>query len=246
MKRILTISFALAIAGNLLAADAAADFSAANKLYAQGKFAEAASAYDAMLHTGQQSPELWFNAGNAEFKAGHVGKAIAAYRQAALLSPRDAELRANLAFVRSQVSGPASRRSGWQSWLEVLTLNEGTRLTATLFWLLLALLAARQIRPALAPKLRTATRLALTLTVLSGAVLSVRATSHFHAASAVVTSAEATARSGPYEDGQSVFTARDGTEFSVLDRHGDWVQVANRAGKIGWLSRAQVTVLPDA
>ena len=56
----------------------------------------------------RQSPALLFNYGNAEFKAGHLGKAIAAYRRAELLAPRDAEIRANLAF-RPQ-SGP--RRDG--------------------------------------------------------------------------------------------------------------------------------------
>ena len=83
----------------------AADFSAANQLYAKGKFADAAAAYEKILQTGAQSPALLFNAGNAEFKAGHLGKAIAAYRRAEQLSPRDAELRANLAFVRNQVQG---------------------------------------------------------------------------------------------------------------------------------------------
>ena len=93
-----------------------ADFSAANKLYAEGKFADAADAYEKILQAGAASPALLFNSANAEFKAGHLGKAIAAYRQAELLSPRDAELRANLAFVRNQVQGATLRESRWQNW----------------------------------------------------------------------------------------------------------------------------------
>ena len=88
MKTWLSILLGLICAGKLLAADVSADFAAANKLYAEGEFAEASSAYDAILKTGAQSPALLFNAGNAEFKAGHLGKAIAAYRQAELLAPR--------------------------------------------------------------------------------------------------------------------------------------------------------------
>jgi len=233
-------------AGNLFAADIAVDFSAANKLYAEGKFAEAAVAYDAILKTGGQSPALLFNAGNAEFKAGHLGHAIAAYRQAELLAPRDAELRANLAFVRNQVQGATLRESRWQNWVGSLTLNEGALLTAVFFWALFALLALRQFKPALAPKLQTATRLAVLLTIFSGAVLALQAANRFNAAVAVVTSADATARSGPFDEAQSVFSARDGAELKVLDRHDDWVQVANNAGKIGWLSQKQVAVLPGA
>ena len=50
-----------AFAGNLFAADIAADFSAANKLYAKGKFSDAAGLYEKILQTGAQSPALLFN-----------------------------------------------------------------------------------------------------------------------------------------------------------------------------------------
>ena len=44
----------------------------------------------------------------------------------------------------------------------------------------------------------------------------------------------------------SAFTARDGAELSVMDRRDGWVQVANGAGKSGWLSTEQVEILPGA
>ena len=107
---VLSLLFALISAGNLFAADAATDFSTANKLYAEGKFADAANTYENILKTGAQSPALLFNDANAEFKAGNLGRAITAYRRAALLAPRDTEIRANLQFVRNQVQGPAVRK----------------------------------------------------------------------------------------------------------------------------------------
>jgi len=237
---------ALGGAGGLRAAEAAADFSAANELYATGKFAGAAAAFETLLDRNGESAAVLFNCGNAEFKAGHLGKAIAAYRRAELLTPRDAELRANLAFVRDRVPGAALRESRWQTWVGSLTLDEGALLAAVCFWALFALLIARQLRPALAPKLRGATRLAAALTVGSGAVLAWQAASHFTSSVAVVTAPEATARSGPFADAQSAFTAHDGAEMRVLDRHDQWVQVADGAGKIGWFSQQQVAVLPGA
>jgi tetratricopeptide (TPR) repeat protein len=240
------VVIALGGAGGLRAADAAADFAAANELYATGKFAGAAAAYETMLQRDGQSAAVLFNCGNAEFKSGHLGKAIAAYRQAELLTPRDAELRANLAFVRNQVQGATLRESRWQAWVGSLTLNEGALLTAVCFWALFALLIARQLRPALAPKLYGVTRLAAALTVFAGAVLAAQAANHFNSPVAVVTAAEATARSGPFDDAQSAFTAHDGAELRVLDRHDQWVQAADGAGKIGWFGPQQVTVLPGA
>ena len=246
MKTNFIILFVLVVAGNLFAADVATDFSAANKFYAEGKFPAAATAYEKILSTGAQSSSLLFNAGSAEFKAGHLGKAIAAYRQAELLAPRDAELRANLAFVRNQVQGATVRESSWQNWVGSLTLNEGTVLTAILFWLTLGIFAVRQLRPALVPKLQGVTRILVVLTIFSATVLGLQAANHFSNGTAVVTVAEATARSGPFDEAQSAFTARDGAELSVLDQRDGWVQVANTAGKSGWLSTKLVAVLPGA
>jgi tetratricopeptide (TPR) repeat protein len=246
MKAFPAIFIALFFAVNIFAAEVTAEFASANELYAKGKFADAAVGYEKILLTDTVSPPLLFNFGNAEFKAGHLGKAIAAYRRAELLAPRDAELRANLAFVRNQVQGATQREGFWQSWVGTLTLNEGTELTAVLFWLTMALLIARQIRPALIPKLKSATGFFITLTFFSGAVLGLQAANHFSSATAVVVADNVPIRSGPFDDAQSAFTVRDGAELSVLDRRDGWVQVADGAGKTGWLPVKQVEVLPGA
>ena len=243
-KSALLLLLVLVCARNLFATDIASDFLAANELYAKGKFSDAANLYEKILQTGGQSPALLFNDANAEFKAGNLGKAIAAYRRAELLAPRDSEIRANLGFVRNQVQGPRIRENRWRDWLGQLTLNEWTLLAAGAFWMTFLLLAAGQIRPALGPKLKRATSIFMALTILFGAVLGLQAANHFSSQTAVVVSAEATARSGPFDEAQNAFTARDGAELRVLDRHDDWVQLADGAGKIGWLSRKQVEVLP--
>jgi len=245
MKHLLALVLATLFAGNLWA-DLAGDFSTANEFYARGKYAEAATAYDKLLGTGVQSPALWFNLANAEFKTGNLGRAIAAYRHAALLSPRDAEIRANLQFVRNQIQGATIRESRWRSWLGTLSLGEWTILTAMAFWLTLGLLTARQLRPALAARLKTATRLLVALTLGAGTVLGVQAAGHYSARTAVVITPSAQARSGPFDDAQTAFTPHDGAELSVLDRHDQWLQVADGAGKSGWLPLTSVEVLPGA
>lgn len=246
MKNLFISLLVLVFAGNIFAADVTADFSTANKLYAEGKFPDTAAAYEKILQTGWQSPALLFNYANAEFKAGHLGKAIAAYRRAELLVPRDSEIRANLEFVRNQIQGATLRESRWQNWTSMLTLNEGALLTALLFWLTAALFIARQIRPALVPRLKNAARIFVALTLFSGAVLGLRAATHFSSATAVVIADNVTARSGPFDDAQNAFTVRDGAELSVLDQRDGWVQVASGAGKSGWLPAKQVAVVPGA
>jgi tetratricopeptide (TPR) repeat protein len=236
----------LLFAGRLMAADVAVDFSAANRLYAEGKFSDAAAAYEKILETGAQSTALLFNDANAEFKAGNLGRAIASYRRAAQLSPQDPEIRANLAFVRNQVQGVTRHESRWQGWLGQLSLNEWTLMAALTFWVTFLLLAAGRLRPALAVRLKNTTWAFAGLTIFFGAVLVVQAAGHFSQPTAVVLTDGAGARSGPFDEAQSAFTLRDGAELPVLDRHEGWVQVDAGVGKTGWLPVKQLALLPGA
>src|SRR5262249_6562621 len=83
------VLFLSLIALPLRAQNSTAAFESANKLYYENKFPEAAAAYEKLLRPGTASAALYFNLGNAWFKAGQIGRALAAYRQAEQLSPRD-------------------------------------------------------------------------------------------------------------------------------------------------------------
>lgn len=233
-------------------ADAGAAFDAANKLYEQGKFTEAAAAYQQLLPSAPRSETLWFNLGNAWFKAGQLGRAVAAYRQAEELAPRDPAVRFNLNFARKKVSGSDSPAGpAWRRALGALTLNEWTVLASVALWLWFVLLALREWRPAWRQALSgyTATTGASVL-LLIGCV-AVAAELRFNTISAVVISHEAIVRSGPLEEAKVLHQFRDGTEVTVLDQKdlgaGDqkqaWLQVSDGANRSGWLKGDQVAVI---
>jgi hypothetical protein len=131
-------------------------------------------------------------------------------------------------------------------WLGLLTLNEWTGLAAVTLWLMFALLAARQIRPSLKTALGGFTQCAVAVTVLACACLGVDAAIHFSKQTAVVVAQAAIARSGPFDEAQSAFTAHDGAELAVLDHRDNWLQVTDGSGRIGWLQRQQVEILPGS
>jgi len=209
------------------AASSSEGFDAANRLYEEGKFAEAVSAYEKLGQSGQVSAALYFNLGNAYFKSGQIGRAIAAYRTAQQITPRDPDLRANLQFARNQTPSPTLSPSRWQRWLARLSLNEWTLLAAGAVWLWLILLAIQLWRPALRPVLRS---YAFTLAVV-GALLclcvaaSLRETRFTRIA--IVVTGEATARYGPLAESPAAFT----------------VQVSAGPRRIGWLRRDQTLLL---
>ena len=245
MKHCFYIFALMLCTGSLMAAGAADKFSDANQYYAEGKFADAAKGYEAILSSGTVSLNLFFNCGDAEFKSGNLGRAIAAYRQAALLAPRDAEVRANLEFARNQVQGATQHESSWTRWLGALTLNEWTALAAIAFWLTFILFAATQIRPALKGALSGVARYAAVAAVLFCACVGMSTAIHSSRQVAVVVMPDAVTRSGPFDDAQNAFAVHDGAELPVLDRHGGWVEVSDSAGRTGWMLDSQVEVLPE-
>ena len=222
-----------------------AAFDAANRLYEENKFADAAAAYEKLAQSGQASAALYFNLGNAYFKSGQIGRAIAAYRAAQQINPRDPDLRANLQFARNQTSGPTLLPSRLQKWLGRLTLNEWTLLAASALWLWLLLLAILQWRPALKPALRSyIVALAVILGLSCACVISTLRATRFTRTVIVITP-EATVRYGWLPESRVAFTLHDGAELRVLDQKDEWLQVSAGPGKIGWLRRDQ-TVLPSS
>jgi len=222
----------------------ASAFDAANNLFYAGKFAEAASAYEALIQSGQSSPALFFNLGNARFKSGQIGRAIAAYRRAEQLAPRDPDLRANLRFARNQTQGPTLISSRWQQWLRELTLNEWTLLASLSLWLWFLLLALVQWRPELGRPLRGYLAvLAIAALFLSGCLVAAGYERH-STRTAIVIAPDAAVRRGPLEESANAFTVHDGAELQILDQKGDWLQISTDPQRIGWLRRDQVLLAP--
>jgi tetratricopeptide (TPR) repeat protein len=219
-------------------------FDAANKLYEEGRFPEAATAYERMLEGGAASGPLYYNWGNAQFKAGRIGRAIAAYRQAESLSPRDPDVLTNLKFARNQVQGP-THRAGWaERTLGMLSLNEWSVSAAAALWIWFGILVARQLRPALRRPLRNFAWIAGVLTVLVSAGLALNLHARLFEQRAIVVAGSAAVRNGPFEESPSAFTAQDGAELVVLDRKDDWLQVSADGRRPGWIARKPVLVTP--
>jgi len=219
-------------------------FDAAAKLYEQGKFREAAAAYDRLIASETPTVSVYFNQGNAWFKAGEKGRAIAAYRRALRLAPRDPEVTANLEWVRSKVQGTVAGKAGMVDGLiGMLTANEWAFMAISGVWGWFGLMMAR----ALVPRFRNlsggwgwAFAGVVALTMVAAYLARSRHLQH----SAVVVATEATVRFGPLEEAQSAFTLTDGTELVVTDRKGAWVEIRDTNRRRGWIAERHLSMIP--
>jgi len=241
---LLLLSFAFTVS-TFAAPNPTSSFEAANNLYYAGKFSEAAAAYENILYSGQKSAALYYNLGNACFKSGQIGKAIAVYREAEKLSPRDPDIRANLQFARNQIQGPTLAASRAQRLLGKLTLNEWTLLAATALWLCFLILALRQWSPTLKRPLRIYLSAAAIAAILLFACLAISWSESRSRRAAIVITRDAVVRRGPLEESATAFTVHDGAELRVLDQNNEWLQVSTDPSRIGWLRRDQVLLSPQ-
>jgi tetratricopeptide (TPR) repeat protein len=230
---------------NSHAADSATVFNDANRLYEQGKFTDAATAYDKLIQSGVVSPALYFNEGNAWFKSGQIGKAVVAYRKAEQLAPRDPDVRANLQFARNHIPNyiPALPGNRWTRSLNHLSVNEWTIAASVCFALLFLTLASQQIWPMLRKPLRTPVFGLVLLTAAFATFLALDYSEQVKTKSVVVTVPEAVLRRGPFDESQSSFTVRDGSELLVVDSKDNWLQVADAAHHTGWIRDTQLAVV---
>jgi tetratricopeptide (TPR) repeat protein len=221
-------------------------FTQANKLYVEGKYSRSAAAYEELLGAGHVSPAIYFNAGNAWFKAGQVGRAIYDYRHAEQLAPRDPDIRANLGIARAKAGTSLAALPGsrWTRWVGRVTLNEWAWAASSAAALFFLVLTARQISPAfgkssggLAGVLAAA---ALWLLLCLGLAIDQQMLEK----SSIVIVPEAVARWGPDAEEKSAFTAHDGAEMVVLGRIGNWLKVSGDNRQIGWLQQKDVAQMP--
>jgi tetratricopeptide (TPR) repeat protein len=226
-------------------------FQRGNTLYEAGRFADAAAAYQRAFDaaSGQNAAvgvNLFFNLGNAWFRAGEPGRAVLNYERALRLQPDHLEAAANLAFVRRQLGVPAAHQPG-SEW-ERYALNWSPWLLAAGGWLLVggtmaALLAGSGSESARTRRTARVLALAVGLPLLAsgGLALWFADRGAVDPARAVLVGAEgAEARYAPADTAKVETTLPAGGEVRVLQERGSWDYVELPGGTRAWIASAQV------
>jgi tetratricopeptide (TPR) repeat protein len=217
-------------------------FNAANKLYELQNYSAAADQYEKLIQASNVSAAIYYNLGTASFKAGQIGRAIAAFRNAQVLAPRDPDVQANLQFARKEANSRVTE-SPWQQWVHRFTLNEWAVAAAAALWIFFGFLSIGQWRPAFRKTYRVWSAVCGVVGLFLGVCLAFATYDRLYTRGAVVAVPEAVIRRGPFDESQSYFTLRDGAELSVIDKKEKWLQVADSSHRIGWLPESQVVVL---
>lgn len=222
-------------------------FEEANLLFNQSKYTEAARTYQQLLDEGHTQKELFFNAGNAWYKAGKTGQAVYSYEKALQLSPNDAAVKHNLAIANQKVNGfveelPMVFFQQW--WLQLQHLHKANGWaigTVVLFWVLIAGIMLNAFLPGWKNKfLRWGNYVIGVLCVLY-LLMAVDAylSANNHDAGIVMNS-NIKAKSSPDENSRDVFEVGEGMKVHITDATADFCKIELADGKNGWISCAYI------
>src|SRR5215471_10617379 len=112
-----------------------AEFTKANQAYAQGHFKEAVAGYEALVRSGQWSANLFYDLGNAYFRAGDFGHAILNYERALALERHHPEATANIQIARDEGRALELQQSRPERYLQFASVNQYSVVAAIAFWL---------------------------------------------------------------------------------------------------------------
>jgi tetratricopeptide (TPR) repeat protein len=226
-------------------------FQQANGLYQQGKPAEARDLYEGLRQNGLESGELYYNLGNAYYKAGDLGRAILNYERALRLLPTDDDVRHNLELANLRITDriePVPRLFVWEYWDAVknsFSLRSATWLAYAAYLLLLAFIAATVLSRTY--RLR---KVAFIASLAAGVILVALLALFFAKLSqgsrtdeGVVVASLTTVKNSPDSRSSDAFVLHAGVKVWILDTVSEWKKIRLADGKVGWMETAAVEVI---
>ena len=277
MKKIWILTLILTVSSTIFAQDAilndstmsrdtvtadASAFSAARQMvnvtkaegdsaYAHNDFASAIQIYEHLLQQGE-APEIYYNLGNSYYKTDDIARAILNYERALLLSPGNADIRANLEIARSKTVDKVTPipEIFFVTWIKSLVNSQSSDAWAKtgivsflLFLISLAVFFFTQHIKWKKVGFGTAV-LFLVVTILSNVFASQQKSYLTERDDAIILSPSVTVRSTPSESGTGLFILHEGRKVEIKDNSmREWKEIRLEDGKVGWVPATSIEVI---
>lgn len=225
-------------AAQLAAAQPAATIAQAHDAYRARKFDDAARLYAEAVTAGTRNAALFYDLGNALFRAGDMGGAILNYERALALQPEHPEALANLNVAREKARALELQPAWWDAIAARGTSKQWTMAAVVAFWIFAFAFASWLLRGRRAPLLLFGTLVAVATLSISLAALYALETGRRGAALAIVTQKNVQARVATADNASSVLALPPGSQIRIMSERGDWLYAALPNDLRGWIPAA--------
>lgn len=214
-----------------------------NELYKKGLYSQAASKYQQVVDSGYVAADLFFNLGNAYYKANNNKKAILYYEKAKLISPRDKELNYNLALAQSKAMDKINNIPDlfFLEWIrnfrDQFAVDSWAVYSISLFVLGLAgfLLYFFTYKINLKKWGFGVGSSGIILSVIAMLFAVNAYNSQVKQRTAIIFVKGVTVKSTPSETGTNLFILHEGTKVKIIDKVDNWHKIKIPDGNQGWI-----------
>ncbi len=219
-------------------------FSNANKLYEEGKYAEALAGY-LEIEKNAAHWRLFYNTGNCYYKLGNFIKAKIYYLRAQRLEPFEPSIRKNLRILDKRFSDKITPKKEDFLSRVALRFESLVSLNVVTVLLLMLVLVLNGFIFLLIKKGSSRFRIygisfSLVVVLLVGGYHVYRAGKVNRRNTAVVVKTDSQLRSGPGESNTVLFKVNPGLKVKIIDKSRDWVQVSASSQVAGWIEEKRI------
>lgn len=214
--------------------------------YNNGDFKKSVDSFETIAASGVKNGKLFYNLGNAHFKAGNLGNSILWYERAVKMIPNDPDLKFNFEYAKGFVKDKSDEKGFsvfkilffWKHLLGQNTIKYSGVALSFLFWIMIIF---QMVKGRKIVKLHTG--VVFTLAV----IFILTASYDFYAdrfiKKAVILPAKVSVRSGLTADSTELFILHVGTNVSVEDNRKGHVKIRFSDDKIGWIEKEYIEII---
>ena len=220
-----------------------------NSAYAEGRWTDAVEDYQAVSDMGLESPELYYNIGNAWFKAGDNAKAVLNYERALKLDPSYDDARYNLDIVGSRLQDKIEPVPEFflKEWLRDVSMSMSSDAWAVTFIVLLGITLSLLLIFLLSSSIvwkRVGFFTGIFTMLLMVAALSFslwQKNVYMDHDGAVVMKTVTSVKSSPSSDNSTdLFILHEGAKVTILENMGVWTKISLADGRQGWMKTSDI------
>lgn len=248
-RKVLFFFLTLCLVGSAYAQDAA--LKEAEVAYTKEDYSKAIELYEGILKSNGESAAVYYNLGNAYYKAGKIAPAILNYERCLLMNPGDGDARFNLQMARQKTVDKIEPVGDfflvkWVNAIEDMASADswakGGIVCFLLFIVCLVLFFfSRFIH---LKKIGFYAGILLLVMVVICNIFAGNQTDEMQKRDhAIVFAATVTVKSSPDASGTDLFVLHEGTNVTVKSTLGEWSEIVLADGNLGWLPSKDIETI---
>ena len=215
--------------------------------YRKGQYDLAIQEFESIISNNWNSPELYYNLGNAFYRSGNIAGAVWAFESCLKLSPTHEDAKYNLKVTnlkvidRMDLPAPPFYLKWYLSIKERYTPSKWLNISLFILLLFALLMSASRITSFQVLRKLQGIMMTILFMILFLTLHSIWTENSYDLG--IIYSPQVEARSEPNQFSTRLFEVHEGLKVSINQAVDDWIEIELLDGKMGWIEESQIRLI---